>query len=282
MIAKMPDADRTSVDTEDDNRQPSTERQNQARAARTGTSEDLFLGDLLRIRQPLKGYRAGIDAVLLAATALPGEGPLLDLGAGVGTVGLCAAARCPDLSVALVERETELAGLARENISANGFDRRISVIEADICVPLPQASRTILRDASFAHVLANPPFHDDASGTRARWPLKAVAHAMTWGALELWLKFMARMTEPGGRATIIHKAEALPLILKGFENRFGAITVLPIHPRSGEPAIRVIVDGIKGSRAPLKIASGLVLHGDGNGFLPEIDAILRHGAALRT
>jgi tRNA1(Val) A37 N6-methylase TrmN6 len=78
-------------------------------------TEDVFLGDQLTIRQPAKGYRAGIDAVLLAATARVGEGPVLDIGAGVGTVGLCAAIRCKDLSVVLVEREAEIATLARAN-----------------------------------------------------------------------------------------------------------------------------------------------------------------------
>jgi tRNA1(Val) A37 N6-methylase TrmN6 len=43
----------------------------------------------------------------------------------------------------------------------------------------------------------------------------------------------------------------------------------------------VIVRGTKGSKAPLRLMTGLVLHGDdGNGFLPAIDAILRKGEAL--
>lgn len=248
--------------------------------AGTETTDDVFLGDQLRIRQPLKGYRAGIDAVLLAATARSGEGPLLDLGAGVGTVGLCAAVRCPDLEVVLVERQAELARLARGNIERNALQDRVTLLEADICEPLPGPVRAKLPDGAFAHVLANPPYHDDERGTRAHWPLKAVSHAMTEDSLELWSKFMVRMAEPGGRATMIHKTEALPRILDSFENRFGAISVLPIHPRAGAPAIRVLVEGVKGSRAPLKIAPGLVLHGDGNAFRPEIDAILRRGAQL--
>lgn len=244
------------------------------------TTTDYFLGDRLSVRQPVKGYRAGIDAVLLAATAKPGEGPLLDLGAGVGTVGLCAAIRCPDLIVTLVERAAELAQLARDNIAANALEARVSVVEAEIGATLSSQAARVLQAGSFAHVVANPPFHDESAGTSSLWPLKAVSHAMTADALELWARFMARMAMPGGRATMIHKAEALPRILSAFENRFGALTVLPIYPRDGAPAIRVIVDGVKGSRAPLVIKQGLTLHGAGNAFLPDIDAILRHGAPL--
>jgi tRNA1(Val) A37 N6-methylase TrmN6 len=244
------------------------------------TTSDVFLGDRLMIRQPVKGYRAGIDAVLLAACARPGEGPILDLGAGAGTVGLCAAVRCPDVRVVLVEREAELAELARHNIATNGLEARVSVVEADIGEKLTATTARDLPVDTFAHVLANPPFHEEGAGTPAHWPLKALSHAMTADALETWVRFMARSAMPGGKATMIHKAEALPRILNTFENRFGGITILPIHPREGEPAIRILVEGIKGSRAPLIIKPGLILHGEGNAFRSDVDAILRRGVAL--
>jgi tRNA1(Val) A37 N6-methylase TrmN6 len=244
------------------------------------STEDFFLGDRVIIQQPVQGYRAGIDAVLLAASARPGESPILDIGAGVGTVGLCAAVRCPDAEVVLVEREPELVALARDNIAINRLDHRVIVIEAEIGEALPDDAADILKADTFAHILANPPYHDDGAGTRSSWPLKAVSHAMTADALELCARFMARMAMPGGRVTMIHKADGLPRILHAFENRFGGLVILPIYPRQGAPAIRVIVDGIKGSRAPLTIKPGLILHGEGNAFRPEIDAILRQGTAL--
>lgn len=246
----------------------------------TQITEDYFLGDRVRILQPEHGYRAGVDAVLLAATARAGEGPLLDVGAGVGTVGICAAMRCPELRVVLVEHQADLALLAGRNIALNQLDDRVAAVAADIGAPLPMAARHDLIDNGFAHVVANPPFHDDSAGSAAKNVFKALSHAMAADALETWARFMARMAMPGGRVTMIHKAQSLPQILQTFENRFGALSVLPIYPRAGAPAIRVLVDAIKGSRAPLTIRPGLVLHGDGNAFRPEIDAILRGGAAL--
>jgi tRNA1(Val) A37 N6-methylase TrmN6 len=99
-------------------------------------------------------------------------------------------------------------------------------------------------------------------------------------ALEIWARFMNRMASPGGRVAMIHKTEALPRILSAFEGRFGGLSLLPVHPRTDEPAIRVIVSGIKGSRAPVSIKPALVLHGPDQAFLPEIEAVFRHGAAL--
>jgi tRNA1(Val) A37 N6-methylase TrmN6 len=55
--------------------------------------------------------------------------------------------------------------------------------------------------------------------------------------------------------------------------------VLPIHPRAGEPAHRIIVRGVKGSRAPLRILPGLMLH-EGAGFTPLVEALHRGEAVL--
>ena len=245
-----------------------------------GVTEDMFLGDRLVVRQPSKGYRAGIDAVLLAAIVGEDTDTVLDIGAGVGTVGLCVAARLPKAHVVLVEREAQLVELASDNIAANGLSARVTVVQADISQPLSAEAATRLKPDSFAHVLANPPFHDEGRGTASGVAIKAASHAMPEDALDDWARFMARMTKPSGRATMIHKAEALPRILNAFENRFGGIIVLPIHARDGEPAIRVIVQGIKASRAPLVLKPGVILHGQGQAFRPEIDNILRRSAAL--
>ena len=91
---------------------------------------------------------------------------------------------------------------------------------------------------------------------------------------------MARHAAPGGTAIVIHKADALGDILAAFDNRFGALRILPIHARASGPAIRVIVSGIKGSRAPLSLLPGFVLHDEGHGFTLAAQSVLRQGAGL--
>lgn len=247
-------------------------------------TQDIFLGGRLVIRQPRRGYRAGTDAVLLAATVSElAEGTrVLDAGAGVGTVGLCVAARCPGAQVVLVERESVLADLARQNARDNGFQARVHMVTADIGRASAALAQAGVASESFDHVLANPPFHDAGAGTCAGSELKAVSHQMEAGELATWARFLTRMAAPGGVATMIHKADALARLLNVLEGRFGAITVRPVYAREGEPAIRVIVTGIKGSRAPMRVASPLILHSSGQAFRPEIEAVFRAGAALPT
>src|SRR5271155_4964626 len=87
----------------------------------TSTTEDTLLGGKVRLLQPRRGYRVAVDAVLLAAAVDAGPGErALDLGAGVGSVGLCIAARVPGCSVIGIEIQTSLQALARRNAELNG------------------------------------------------------------------------------------------------------------------------------------------------------------------
>jgi FkbM family methyltransferase len=247
-------------------------------------SDDAFLGGGLRIYQPLQGYRAGLDAVFLAAAVSGREDRpmrVLDVGAGVGTAGLCVAWRCPRAHVVLIEREPDLVGLARQNIARNGLDDRVTVIQADVGrIDRAELAAAGVPDEHFDHVIANPPFHAEGAGTAARHALKAAAHAMPETALAEWARFMARMTRPAGEAIVIHKADALPALLSSLEGRFGALSVRPLHPQMGEAANRVIVHGIKGSRAPFRIEAGLVVHDAEKRATAGADAVLRRGLAL--
>lgn len=253
---------------------------------RPETTDDAFHGGALRILQPAQGYRAGLDAVLLAAAApIVDSSPadVLDAGSGVGTVGLCVASRCPGARVTLVERETVLADLARENAARNGLSDRTTVIVADLslggALVHGEAAPAGLRPATFDHVLANPPYRTVGRGTSAQG-LKRGAHEHRAGDLDRWLAALVTLARADAALTLIHEASALPEILAACDGRFGGLLVRPISPRFGEPANRVLVQGRKASRAPLQLLAPFVVHGEGQAFTPLVEAVLRHGAAL--
>jgi len=246
-------------------------------------TDDAFLGGELRILQPDEGYRAGIDALLLAAAAplRPGRRErVLDVGAGVGVVGLAVARRAPLCDVTLVEREPFLIELARRNIARNDLDGRVRVIAADVARRLDELDELRSDAEGFDHVLANPPYHAEGAGTVSVAALKATANVMPGGALVRWARFMAAMARPGGSATLIHRADALGEVLTALAGRFGGLLVFPLYPREGKSATRVLVQGTKGSNAPIELRPGLILHERGNRFRPPVEAVLRHGASL--
>ena len=205
---------------------------------------------------------------------------MLDVGAGVGVVGLAVALRVADASVTLVEREPVLARLARSNIERNDLGERVRMVAADVSRRLDDLPELRPEAESFDHVLANPPYNPEGAGTVSAEALKAAANTMPGGNLARWARFMAAMTKPGGTATMIHRADAVGEILSAFAGRFGGAIVFPLFPRTGKSALRVLVQGVKGSNAPLQLRPGLVLHKADNGFTPQAEAILRHGAAL--
>lgn len=247
-----------------------------------GLTDDAFLGGALQLLQPKSGYRAGLDAVMLAA-AVPAADHLmrvLDVGAGVGTAGLCLARRVPWTQVALLEKEPALVAIAEENVRRNGLEERVTVYAGEVGLAAGALSALGLKEESFDHVIANPPYHDAQAGTMATNGLKAGSHAMAEGELERWARFLARMTAPGGTVTLIHKAEALPRVLGALQSRFGALKVLPLQPRAGAAAHRIIVSGIKGSRALPMLLPPFVLHEADGVFTAAAQAILRSGGSL--
>lgn len=255
-------------------------------------TDDAFLGGALQILQPRQGYRAGLDAVLLAASAVVpgasdhiGSARVLDVGAGVGVVGLCVARRCPSADIVLVERQPLLADLARRNIERNALQAQVRVVEGDVALggAVLHAGGALareLRPGSFDHVVANPPYYAETTGTPPPVAIKAHAHQMAAPELDGWFRFLATATAADGTMTLIHRADALAAVLHGLEGRFGNIRVFPLFPREGAPAHRILVQSRRGSRAPLRLLAGLVLHEADHTFRPEVDAILRAGAPL--
>ena len=246
-------------------------------------TDDAFLGGALRVLQPKEGHRAGIDAVLLAAAAplRPGRRQrVLDVGAGAGVVGLAVAWRAPLAEVTLVEREPALVELARRNIARNGLEARMRVIAADVSRRLDELAELRPDAEGFDHVLANPPYHAEGAGTVSKAALKAAANVMAGGTLADWARFMAAMARPSGSATLIHRADALGELLTALAGRFGGLRVFPLYPREGRSATRVLVQGTKGSHAPIELRPGLVLHDRENRFCRDVEAVLRHGAGL--
>ena len=210
---------------------------------------------------------------------------LVDVGAGVGVVGLCAAVRLPGLDVSLVEQSRPLSALAARNIAENALADRARVVCQDVTLrprkaDVGTAEPPELADNSFDIVVSNPPFYAPSDHRPSPHALKAGAHAMPEAGLDAWVRFMARMTRPGGTAIMIHRTDGLAAMLAAFGRRFGALTLLPFHPREGEAASRVILRGIRGSRAPLTLAPGITLHGAGNRFTPSVERILKTPASL--
>jgi tRNA1(Val) A37 N6-methylase TrmN6 len=244
-------------------------------------TDDAVLGGRLRLRQPARGHRVGHDAILLAASTMAAAGDVaVDLGAGVGAVGLALAVRIPDIEVRLVEIDAGLAALAAGNAARNGLAARVSAHVLDVAAPPAAFAVAGLPPGSVDRVLMNPPFNIAGRAQASPDERRRAAHVAQPGALAIWLATAARLLRADGSLTLVYRADALAGLLRLIEPAFGAVAIQPVHPKPDAAAIRILLRAVKGSGAPLSLLPGLVLNGVDGRPTAEAEAVLRDGAAL--
>jgi tRNA1(Val) A37 N6-methylase TrmN6 len=225
----------------------------------TGTTEDLFLGGRLRLRQPKSGHRSGHDAILLAAATTAKAGDrVVEFGAGVGAAGLALAKRVGEIALTLVEIDPQLALLARDNAAAN--DIAADVVVLDVTASADTFAGHGLKPDSADIVLMNPPFNDAARHRVSPDAARASAHVADTETLDSWIHASRRLLKSGGALTLIWRADGLTDVLAALGRGFGSLAILPVHGDSSKPAIRILVRAVKGGRAPTRILAGLMLN----------------------
>ncbi|PKP68938.1 MAG: methyltransferase [Alphaproteobacteria bacterium HGW-Alphaproteobacteria-4] len=241
-------------------------------------SDDAFLGGRVQLLQPRAGFRAAMDAVLLAAACPARAGQsVFELGCGVGVASLCLGVRVPGLLLAGLELQADYADLARQNAARCGVP--LAVFEGDLAAP-PSA----LRARSFDHVLANPPFFSHP-GSAAADPGRETAQREAT-PLAVWVATGMRRLASGGHLTMILRADRLPDALAALGQGAGDVMVRPIAARAGHPAGRVLILIRKGGRGGFRLLAPFIMHAapyhlrDGEDLTDAARAILRDGAAL--
>lgn len=237
----------------------------------TAPTENALLGGRVRLLQPSRGYRVAVDAVLLAAAidAAPDD-RVLDLGAGVGAVGLCLAARVPDCTVLGIELQPELAALAVRNTVLNGAEHRMRTIVHDLALPL-------MSDVTgFDHVATNPPYLAAAVADPSPNASKALATVESSADLARWLAVAVAALKQAGTLTVIHRSDRLEEIV----DQLVALGWGDVAIKHLQPAARILLRARRSSALARRISPPLVLHRPEGGYTDDAEAILRHAAPL--
>lgn len=237
---------------------------------------DNFLGGQLKILQPKTGYRAGSDAVLLAA-AVPLDHPqtILEVGCGAGTASLCLAARArrfyPEETIQItgIDIQSELIDLAQQNVQQN---------KMDITFQADDLRSSKLPPQSYDHVFANPPYFSDHAPSPHT--ARSTARSETESTLEDWVKFCIRMAKPRGYVTFIYPTDRLGELIHLCEPHLGELRLFPLWPRPHTPAKRFILRGRKDVKSPARLLTGLVLHTESGDYTSDARKILWDGMDL--
>ena len=202
-----------------------------------------FLGNQLRLLQPTKGYRPGMDALLLSAFApiLPEE-RLLDAGTGTGTLLLCLNKRMPQgLRFGVgVDIQTDMVALARQNFILNNAPHLSSLVAKMPMLPF--------KGPCFDHIVTNPPYSDLQTQQGSPVQQKSLSHQGTGVSLVAWFIALAKILSAKGKLSCIIPAAKLPAVFQGLSMMNG-FKILPVMTKPDQPINRFLVTCQKGVKA---------------------------------
>lgn len=247
--------------------------------------EGFLLGGRVRYDQFAKGYRTGLEPVLMAASipARPGE-TVLEGGCGAGAALLCLSARIPGVHGVGLESDPETLTLAGQNIDNNPSPdglTRLRILQAHLPdIPRNLRGLTPTANGRFHHVMANPPWHSP-HGTPSPDSKRRLALSAETTAPEDWIRALTKWVLPGGTLTFVLSAAVADRACQTLlENRCGSIQFYPFWPRAGREAKLVLVRAVHGGRGIFRLRAGLVLHEADGRFTAAAERVLRDGEAL--
>jgi tRNA1Val (adenine37-N6)-methyltransferase len=235
---------------------------------------DSICGGAVRLFQRKDGYRFNLDPLLLAQFAAKGlstpGGPLIDLGTGSGILPLVLARRHGVLAEGL-ELQPSLAALAMRNVRLNGLEGRVRIRQGDL-----REVRKLFPRASFRHVVSNPPFHRAHGGRTNPTLEKALARHELACTLPEVVAAAAHLLEPLGAWWVVFPASRLgELLAQAQAADLNPRRLRFVHPRSGSPARRVLLQANRQGRGTLEILPPLILHKERTSrFTDEVQAAL--------
>ena len=200
------------------------------------------------IHQLRRGHRFNTDDVCTAWVALgaaPAARRVLDLGSGVGSIGLMALLGLADEARLVgVEVQAVSVALARRTLQHNGIEARVRLIQADLRAP------DLLADEEpFDLILANPPYLPPARSVASPNPQRAAARLELHGDVFDYCRVAAAALAPEGRLVLCHAAadprpvEAIAAAGLSLQRR------LPVVFRAGAPPMIAIHTAGRGGEA---------------------------------
>lgn len=149
-----------------------------------------------RLFQLKSGHRFSTDDVLTAwygTSWVPSATRVLDLGSGIGSVGMTAAWRLPGARFVTVEAQDESVRLARKSAVYNGLSDRYDIRHGDF-----RSAGILAADETFDLVLGSPPYFPPGTGSEGDHPQKIACRFELRGDISDYARVAAAHLAPGG------------------------------------------------------------------------------------
>jgi tRNA1Val (adenine37-N6)-methyltransferase len=149
-----------------------------------------------RLFQLRDGHRFSTDDILTAwygTTWCPTARTALDLGSGIGTVGMICAWRLPGTKFVTVEAQSESVVLAGKSARYNGLTNNYEIREGDF-----REAGILGTDEKFDLITGSPPYFPPDSGVPSKQPQKLACRFELRGTIADYCSTAAKHLAPGG------------------------------------------------------------------------------------
>jgi len=238
-------------------------------------TDDAIAGPF-RIFQKRRGHRYSLDDVATAWTAVraaPEAPRCLDLGCGIGSVLLMVAYKIPSASLVGLEAQQASVSLAQRNVSRNGLEGRVRLLEGDLRDP--ELLRELAR-APFELVTGTPPYMPPERGTVSPDPQRAHARVELRGGVEDYVRAASRVLSSDGVLVVCAAAAGPDRVMAACaEVGLWPQTRRDVIPRAGRKGALFTVWTIGRTRANALTEAPLIARDQDGGRTPMAHALRR-------
>lgn len=227
---------------------------------------DDLLRNNLKIIQSDEVFSFSMDAVLLARfCSAPMRGRIMDLCTGNGVVPMLLTTRSK-AGIWGVEIQERLADMALRSVRLNGLEERVHIVHGDL-----KHVHETLGVEGFDLVTVNPPYMPVKAGEQNVNMHFAAARHEIYCTLEDVVSACSRLVRYGGKVAMVHRPSRLVDILTLMRQyRLEPKRIRFVHPRAGEEANMVLVEGIRDGKPDVRLLPPLIVYGEDGLYSPEL------------
>lgn len=191
-----------------------------------------------RLFQLRDGHRFSTDDILTAwygTSWCPTARTALDLGSGIGTVGMIGAWRLPGARFVTVEAQAESVALAKKSAQFNGLTERYDIRNGDF-----REAGVLQPGEKFDLITGSPPYFPPGTGVESEHPQKLACRFELRGTIVDYCATAASHLAPGGFFACVFPTEAAQLERVEQGARAAGLVIVrrrPVVFREGEPPL---------------------------------------------